>query len=412
MMISLEGKSMDINSSLLRDAIQYGIINLEELEEKLYMTQREKVLEIHNKQIRQRKDGRFETYVGIGKERKSLTSTTEHGLYEKLYSYYFGFSEHMSLETLYPIWLNERMSLVQKGGLVLGSVKRNQEHWNKYLKDTTIIRKPIKDITLAEMDEFWDDIVLKYRMTRKEYTNVKFIFSDMYILALKKQVITINIMRDVTLSVKCKTARKKAPQERVYLSRDYDSMIEHLTTSNDIYDKAILFQFQTGLRIGEIVSLKWSDFNFNTNHVSICRENVVNFEMGNDGKIHQKGRKIIEMVKSDSPAGYRTIPLTNKALSVLHSIEQTSEYVFACDGKVISYNYYHTKLEKVCKKIGIDYKSSHALRRTNASRLSHSGMPIQMISTILGHTDIETTKGYIYDVSEDMEKRNMMNLAL
>lgn len=280
------------------------------------------------------------------------------------------------------------------------------------MADKPIVKKPIKDISLDEMDEFWEDIVLKYHMTHHEYTNVIFIFRDMYRLALKKQIITVNIMHDVTVSVKFKTQRKKAPQDKVYLSQDYDSMMEYLMQSNDIYDKAIFIQFQLGLRVGEIVALKHTDIDFITKHISIRRQSVVNHEFGADGKIHQNGRKIVEMVKCDSPAGYRTIPLTDKAISVMQSITPTSEYLFAEDGKVISYNYYHDKLEKVCNKFGINYKSSHALRRTNASRLSYSGMPLQTISTILGHTDIETTKRYIYDVAEDMEKRNMMNKAL
>lgn len=403
----------NLNDNLLRDAIRYGIIDMEELEEKIQMTQREKVLEIHTNQIRQRKDGRFETYVGTGrKERKPITATTESGLFDKLYDYYYGLNERISLEQLFSIWIKERKSLVEKGGLLLATVKRDGERWEKYLADTPIVKKPIKDITLSEMDDFWDDIVLKYHLTRKEYTGAKFIFKDMYNLALKKEIISSNIMRDVSLSVKCKTVRNKAPQERVYLSRDYDSMMEYLMSSDDIYDKAIFIQFQTALRVGEIVALKHSDISYATKHISISRQSVVNYVVGNDEKIHQEGRKIVEMVKSDSPAGYRTIPLTDKALAVIKSIVPTSEYLFADEGKVISYNYYHDKLKKVCKEIGINYKSSHALRRTNASRLSYSGMPIETISTILGHTDIETTKGYIYDMAKDMEKRNMMNQAL
>ena len=74
-----------------------------------------------------------------------------------------------------------------------------------------------------------------------------------------------------------------------------------------------------------------------------------------------------------------------------------------------SFNYWQ---EKYCRDAGVTFKSSHCIRRTFASRLFAAGMPLAEISVYLGHQDIQTTKGYIYNYREIEQNRSYMNRAL
>lgn len=109
----------------------------------------------------------------------------------------------------------------------------------------------------------------------------------------------------------------------------------------------------------------------------------------------------MEYVKYNISSGYRTIPLTDKAQNILGVVKKLSEvcgYLFTQSNvermTSRSYNYW---LAKYCRDTGILFKTSHCIRRTFASRLFAAGMPLAKIRVYMGHEDIETTKGYIYN---------------
>ena len=151
------------------------------------------------------------------------------------------------------------------------------------------------------------------------------------------------------------------------------------------------------------------------NEVYIHKMEIVDEERI-DGVYVRKGYKIVEYVKHDISSGYRTIPLTEKAQKLLEEIEKlspNSEYLFTqTSGERMTSRSFNYWLEKYCKDTGITFKSSHCIRRTFASRLFAAGMPLAEISVYLGHQDIETTKGYIYNYREIEQNRSYMNRAL
>ncbi|MBH1940037.1 site-specific integrase [Mobilitalea sibirica] len=57
-------------------------------------------------------------------------------------------------------------------------------------------------------------------------------------------------------------------------------------------------------------------------------------------------------------------------------------------------------------------QNGDCIRRTFASRLFAAGMPLAEISVYMGHEDIETTKGYIYNYYEIEQNSSYMNKAL
>ena len=69
---------------------------------------------------------------------------------------------------------------------------------------------------------------------------------------------------------------------------------------------------------------------------------------------------------------------------------------------------YH--LQKICKEIGIEPRSTHKLRRSYASMLLGAGVDTAVVTNQLGHTEIATTeKYYHYDIEDDAEKIQQIN---
>lgn len=127
-------------------------------------------------------------------------------------------------------------------------------------------------------------------------------------------------------------------------------------------------------------------------------------------------KEIVEYVKHDISSSYRTIPLTDKAQKILEEVKKLSEgseYLFTqSNGERMTSRSFNYWLAKYCRDAGISFKSSHCIRRTFASRLFAAGMPLAEICVYMGHEDIETTKGYIYNYHEVEQNRSYMNRAL
>ena len=100
----------------------------------------------------------------------------------------------------------------------------------------------------------------------------------------------------------------------------------------------------------------------------------------------------------------RIIPIPEKAqevLDVIKELSEKSEYIFYQDGKLITTSMLNHRLYKYQKIRGISpLKSSHALRRTYASKLNYYGFNVKTIQSLLGHRNVETTYKYIFDLEE------------
>lgn len=69
-------------------------------------------------------------------------------------------------------------------------------------------------------------------------------------------------------------------------------------------------------------------------------------------------------------------------------------------------------LEKYAERQGVQIKSTHKMRKTFASNLSSKGVPLDSIRELLGHNNLGTTLGYIYNPLTEAETYNLIVNAL
>ena len=152
-------------------------------------------------------------------------------------------------------------------------------------------------------------------------------------------------------------------------------------------DIALLI-LQTGLRIGEALSLAWTDVELDA--LSGSRFGYIRIR---DGK---------------SRNARRTIPLTDKAAQMLRNRQQTAsgELVFSSrDGRrylVTSINHLHQKARTIVG-LGRDFVI-HSLRHTMLSRLGESGVDAFTIMRIAGHSSITVSQRYGHPTPEAVER--------
>jgi len=143
-----------------------------------------------------------------------------------------------------------------------------------------------------------------------------------------------------------------------------------LSKSSETLKQIILIALHTGMRLGEILSMKWDDVDF--------RNEVIRIP-------HSKSKK------------QRVIPINKVVWQVLTSLRfqnGKSEYVFSHpDGKRIKS--FKTAWKGALRRAGIRNLRFHDLRRTFATRILENGKNLESIRKLLGHSDISTTQRYL-----------------
>ena len=157
----------------------------------------------------------------------------------------------------------------------------------------------------------------------------------------------------------------------------------------------------TGLRIGELLALTWSDIDFGKGLLFVSKT----CHDGNDGQNHIR---IIDSPKTVHSR--RVIPLPKQILPHLKSLKKRScsDYVIADGDKPVFVRSYQRTFELLLKKLDISHKGFHSLRHTFATRALECGMDVKTLSELLGHKNATITLNrYAHSMLE--HKQNMMN---
>jgi site-specific recombinase XerD len=180
------------------------------------------------------------------------------------------------------------------------------------------------------------------------------------------------------LTVALKTA-KKLP--RVLTAAEVQAILDACTRLRDRFLFAVLYD--TGMRIGEALGLRHSDI-----AAAACEVTVV--PRVNDNGARSKSRQ------------QRTVPvgagLVRLYADYLHGEygDLDSDYVFVNlfaepRGQALSYPAVYDLVKRLRRRTGIDF-DPHWCRHTAATRLLRDGVPLEVVSTLLGHASVTTTQ--------------------
>lgn len=181
------------------------------------------------------------------------------------------------------------------------------------------------------------------------------------------------------------------------------SLIEQKKIENAVLKSAktklfgIIICLYTGLRIGELMALRWKDINL-TNGVLIVSHSSHD----------SKGGIVFDEPKTKSSK--RIIPLPKQLLPRLKHIQKNthSEFVISNGTSPISVRSYQRTFELLLKKLSIKHRGFHSLRHTFATRALECGMDVKTLSEILGHKNPTITLNrYAHSLLE--HKVTMMN---
>ncbi|HHE0351017.1 TPA: tyrosine-type recombinase/integrase [Vibrio parahaemolyticus] len=140
----------------------------------------------------------------------------------------------------------------------------------------------------------------------------------------------------------------------------------------DFFTPLITLAMHTGMRKGEMLTLRWESVSFENRYLTILSENA-------------KSKK------------KRTIPMNDTVFNMLsqwRAQNLNEEYVFVHEGKQVSFFQY--PWQNLLKAAGIENFRFHDLRHHFASKLVMAGVDLNVVRELLGHADLKMTLRYAH----------------
>lgn len=184
-------------------------------------------------------------------------------------------------------------------------------------------------------------------------------------------------------------------------------LIRYLKSHFDLTALGILLSLFTGLRIGELCALKWSDFSFADKEFRVQRtmQRLHNFEEGTAKKT------FIEIGTPKSPSSIRKIPIPDELLNYLKSAYVEDAYVLSgSKNNFVEPRTMENRFKSVLKKCGVEKINFHALRHSFATKCVELGFDVKSLSEILGHANVNITMNRYVHPSMKLKHANMNKL--
>lgn len=357
--------------------------------------------------IYKRKDGRFEGRVPVGyyddgrKKYKSVYARTLSEVKEKMSMIY-------SIKQNYSVSATKiRVMDVAEQWLVSAKLRVKASSYANYKNIVikhilpTLGNEYISNLTTAKLDQFIyyklnngqlngkgglsaktvRDIMTVYRSIEK-YATREYEIKETHFTMPKSEKRNLDILNNAE--------RKRLEQYLMY----------NITESN----LAILLCLFTGLRIGELCGLKWSDIDFDNAIVSVRRTVQ---------RINNCGSSEVIISSPKSKTSVRDVPIPEFLIDVLKMNKKASElFIITGTPKPTEPRTMQNRFKSILKVCGIRNVNFHLLRHTYATVCIEHGFDPKTLSEILGHADASITLNRYVHSSMQLKKNYVSRLQL
>ena len=196
------------------------------------------------------------------------------------------------------------------------------------------------------------------------------LLSRIYSLAIERSEVDTNPFKGV------KKLAANNVLTRYLTSEEEDRLLSVLTGRRAHLRPIVLMALHTGMRRGEMLSLRWEQVDFN--------------------------REAIQLLWTKSGKA-RSVPMNSVLREVIWELRETSggsEYVFPNSITSMPLKDIKNAFRAAMKDAKIEGFRFHDLRHTAGTRMADAGVPITAIADILGHADVRTTMRYAHATEE------------
>lgn len=334
-----------------------------------------------------RKDGRWEGRYPKGRKACGRIK----------YGYVYGKTYTEVKQKLYPLKIQYR-TLQQVQGSSCETFEEWTHEWleevqndvkpstlsSYYYKLTKYILPRIKDISLNELTLETGKNLLKNLQENLAKSTIQVIFRILN-KCLNHAKKTGKLLSNPFSELKIPKA--KSTKVRALTLSEQKKIMKIAEKERRGYGIPALLALHSGMRIGEIAALKWSDIDFETSLIRVSHT----YQRIKSIKMTQKTQLIFADSKTE--ASVRVIPMgsTLKRLLTKHRKYSKTEFVFSTNGRPCEPRLLTHHFHKICSKAKIDNIHFHQLRHTFATRCLEAKKDISAVSALLGHASTQMT---------------------
>ena len=351
--------------------------------------------------IYHRKDGRWEARFPIGKRENGTTK------FKSVFGKTYNEAKARKCEVMAD-WMKEHPPEAAERGLllfslfatkwleeeVLGTVKTST--WQTYentLKNQLIpyfSGSCIDAITPAQVQEFLFSMEDKGLSASTRRSALGLLNSIMR-YAQEEGVIHKNPCRKIKVTSNHSEQRVFSPEElkKIFESGDFLS----------------IFTMYTGLRLGEVCALRWSDIDWDKKAL------MVRYTAQ---RVRRTGKSAVMVGEPKTKKSMRVIPLPDELIQLLKEWQKThgeNQFVFGNESKAADPRTVQRRFERLLQKVGIIGGHFHTLRHSFATRLIQLGTEIKTVSTLMGHSTIKTTMDFYVHSGMELMRAALEKLA-
>jgi len=384
------------------------------------------------KGISKRADGRYQgrfTFQGerftlYDRDIKTLQKKMADAKYEMEHGIYLN-AQNMTLNSFFETWLSE----IKANTVKANTISVYMEIYKVHIAPT-LGKMQVSSINKLMVQRLLNNMS-KNGLSPNTLAKTKAILYSIFKEAMENRMISYNPCENITI-------RRDKTERRVLSWQEQQLFLDTIRGSR--YEMLCILGLSTGLRIGELSGLRWSDIDFEEKTLTVERTYIYLHDVNN----HQMKDEFHSPKTKNS---CRTIRLLDSTLELLavHRTKQEKEKKSAGDnwcpvedgedlifttktgGPVRGLNVAET-LNNYVKKINkreeilaakehrepvvFERITPHTLRHTFATRAFESGIPPKVVQQILGHSSLEMTMDLYTHVTEDVQSKEIQKLAV
>ena len=178
---------------------------------------------------------------------------------------------------------------------------------------------------------------------------------------------------------------------------------KYLSANQNLTSLGIALSLFTGLRIGELCALKWSDIDLSKRTISVTKTIQ---------RIRVEGGTKLTITEPKSNSSVREIPIPDCIIQMLKKFFSSKDcYLLSSSTKPVEPRVMQYRFQKLLKKANLPSIHFHALRHMFATNCVEMGFDVKSLSEILGHSGVEITLNRYVHSSMERKKRFMKRLT-
>lgn len=399
-----------------------------------YMTkkQRDDIIKKHTEQYTTKyyeSDRRWHSFLpdeNSPRKKKPIAKRKWEDLADEIVAYYEAQEEdtkrnRITLRQFYPEWFTYKWQDTNNSNYM----KHIDGEWNRFYVDDPIIDRPVVELTALELKNWARNKIISCKMNKKQYYNMAVIIRQSLEYLVELGILPTNHYAEFKIKASLFTPTVSKDAEFEVFNEEEEHRLKELAQKeftehpNRIATLAVLINFSLGLRVGELVALKWKDLR--DSYLHIRRMEQQQYGKLDNGK-WKKHLEVVEHPKSD--AGYRTLYVVSSAMELFHKVRDVNlqngyscdpeDYIFMYRKHRLTANSIDSHYERYCKELGIKKKGNHKARKTTLTKIADNpNINLKDAMNWAGHRDVKTfINHYCFSRYSDEQKRQELEKTL